>query len=202
MAPTPRGSYDAPGRLWWDRWWWDQTMAEPVETRSGRYLELSDDALIKQCDVGCYRARGPGGQKRNKTSSAVRVRHRPTGLQASAVGSRSQHVNKRHAVRRLRRVIALQLRSPIDLESYCPSPLLSEYLTKAGCLAVNVRNQAYYPIVAEVLDVLEAGGLRLSDAAPHLGLSTSQLVKFIEHDGKLWERVNQMRIQAGVKPLR
>ena len=120
-------------------------MAEPMETQSGRYLELSDDALIKQCDVGCYRARGPGGQKRNKTSSAVRVRHQPTGLQASAVGSRSQHVNKRHAVRRLRRVIALQLRSPVDLASYCPSPLLSEYLTKEGRLSVNLRNRAYYP---------------------------------------------------------
>lgn len=76
------------------------------------FLVLDDDRLLAQCDVDCYRASGPGGQKRNKTSSAVRLRHNPTGLIVVAVESRSQHENRAKALQRLRWAIALQCRRP------------------------------------------------------------------------------------------
>ena len=76
-------------------------MATPVD-----YLLLSDDELLRQCDVDTYRASGPGGQKRNKTSSAVRLRHEPTGMSVTATESRSQHENKGRAVKRLRERLA------------------------------------------------------------------------------------------------
>ena len=56
------------------------------------YLALDDARLLAQCQVHTYRASGPGGQKRNKTSSAVRLHHRPTGLIAKSTESRLQHV--------------------------------------------------------------------------------------------------------------
>src|SRR5258708_8823287 len=52
------------------------------------------------------RASGPGGQHVNRTESAVRVNHLPTGLQASAVGERSQHRNRQLALARLTEKIA------------------------------------------------------------------------------------------------
>jgi hypothetical protein len=44
------------------------------------FLKLSERDLLAQCKVDTFRASGPGGQHRNKTESAVRLRHLPTGL--------------------------------------------------------------------------------------------------------------------------
>src|ERR1700741_1645187 len=74
---------------------------------------LSDGALLTQCEVDTYRASGPGGQKRNKTSSAVRLRHPPSGLLVIAEESRSQHENKAKALQRLRKALYLELREPV-----------------------------------------------------------------------------------------
>ena len=43
----------------------------------GKYelLALSDEELMKECRFDAMRGTGPGGQKRNKTSSAARVTH-------------------------------------------------------------------------------------------------------------------------------
>ena len=78
------------------------------------YLALDDAALLDQCHLHIHRASGPGGQKRNKTSSAIRLRHTPTELMVVATESRSQHENKRRALRRLRMAIALNARRPFD----------------------------------------------------------------------------------------
>src|SRR5271154_7178842 len=88
-------------------------------------LSASDDALIAQCEVDRYRASGPGGQHRNKTESAVRLRHRLSGVTAISEDSRSQAENKMHAVRRLRSAIALEIREPVVIESFKASPRLA-----------------------------------------------------------------------------
>ena len=50
------------------------------------YLILSEEDLWNQCQMETFRASGPGGQHRNKTDTAVRVRHLPTGTTATATG--------------------------------------------------------------------------------------------------------------------
>lgn len=165
------------------------------------YLALDDAALLAQCDVDFYRSQGPGGQKRNKTSSAVRIRHGPSGLIVTASEDRSQHVNKRRAIRRLRDAIALHVRTDLDPATYEPSALLRAYADKAGHIAVNRKNEDYCRVVREVLDVFAACDLRAA-AAALLGITTSQFIAFGKSDHRLWGRMNQMRAEAGKKPLR
>ncbi|MCX6363972.1 MAG: peptide chain release factor-like protein [Actinobacteria bacterium] len=62
----------------------------------------SDAALLAECEVESFRAGGPGGQHHNKTDSAVRLRHAPTGLTVTCRAQRSQYLNKMDALRRLR----------------------------------------------------------------------------------------------------
>lgn len=56
---------------------------------------------LADCEVEVFRAGGNGGQKRNKTSSAVRVRHLPSGAVADCREGRSQAQNKVTAFRKM-----------------------------------------------------------------------------------------------------
>src|SRR6266702_5340397 len=87
------------------------------------WTSLTDDQLLRQCDVDTYRASGPGGQKRTKTSSAVRLRHPPSGLIVIAEESRSQHENRARALRRMRQALFLKLREELPPEQLVPDAL-------------------------------------------------------------------------------
>ncbi len=65
-------------------------------------LPETDEALLAECDVSTFKSTGPGGQGVNTTDSAVRLRHRPTGIVVTCRRERSQHLNKNACVKRLR----------------------------------------------------------------------------------------------------
>jgi len=65
----------------------------------------------KDLVITCFKSSGPGGQKKNKTESAVRVQHLPSGIIVTATESRSQLTNRQTALARLReRLLALRRR--------------------------------------------------------------------------------------------
>jgi ribosome-associated protein len=65
-------------------------------------LALDDEALLRACEVSTFVGGGPGGQHRNKTASAVRLVHLPTGVTVTATERRSQAQNRGTALERLR----------------------------------------------------------------------------------------------------
>ena len=68
--------------------------------------------LALDCDVVPYKSSGPGGQKKNKTESSVRVRHRPSGITRVATESRSQHRNREAALERVWEELRRRARKP------------------------------------------------------------------------------------------
>jgi hypothetical protein len=155
------------------------------------WTSLTDPQLLAQCDVDTYRASGPGGQKRNKTSSAVRLRHLPSGLSVIAEESRSQHENKARALKRLRQRLWLALREPVG-----------EDASVSVALTVGRRNEQYWPTAGVVLDTLEHFHGQVSTAAQWLGTTTGTLVDFLETDDVLWTEANRIRQRFGLGLLR
>src|SRR5438093_11127882 len=143
------------------------------------FYELGDEALAAQCRWEAFRARGPGGQRRDKTNTAVRVTHLPSGISAIGGESRSQRENKIHALHRLRLKLALEIRQRIDRMSFAPPSWFvdARHLPKgappsrAPTLKITPRHHDFFRAVGLVLDVIAEMRGDLAAAAAMLGVS-------------------------------
>jgi hypothetical protein len=169
---------------------------------------LPIDVLLKEVEFRTTRGPGPGGQHRNKSDTMVRLRHVPTGVQAQAGERRSLDLNRGEAIRRLRRELALAVRRPLaaagtgPLDLYEPSELWRSRVSKSRRLVVSVRHDDFPALLAEALDVLAQMGDDVAKAARTLGVTTSQLVKFLAQEPAALAALNRRRKERGVAPLR
>lgn len=160
---------------------------------------LPDESLLKECDERHVRRSGPGGQHRNKVESGVVLAHRPTGLRAEASERRRQGENKAVALSRLRRLLALEVRSVTVPEG--PSPLWASR-SRGGRIAVNEEHADYPVLLAEALDHLATADWDIGAAAGRLGVTASQLVKVLKDEPRALAKLNAERAARGLSPLR
>jgi hypothetical protein len=161
---------------------------------------LADDRLLAQCRIDHYRGSGPGGQKRNKTSNAVRLLHTPTGTIATATESRSLQENKLYALRRLRLKLACAVREPIDLLTFAP-PVWFRDVRHDRKLAISHRHPHHAAVGGLMLDLFSALSGNPAAVAINLGLSTSEVIKFLESESTFWSMANRIRSDLGAEPL-
>jgi protein subunit release factor B len=93
--------------------------AERQAARSA--LRKSDEALEAESELEFFIGGGPGGQHRNKTASAVRLRHTPTGITVLATERRSQAQNRAVALQRLRERLSARSVKPKERRKTAPS---------------------------------------------------------------------------------
>lgn len=160
----------------------------------------NDDQLLAECRVDHYRGSGPGGQKRNKTSNAVRLLHQPSGVMVTATESRSTELNALHAIRRLRVKLAADLREPVDLTTFEPPDWFLSIRTGTA-IAVSHRHDYYAAVGGLALDLLKATGGNPASVAANLGVSTTAVIKLLEAEHAWWTAANAIRAANSQKPL-
>jgi hypothetical protein len=155
-------------------------------------LSLPEEELIRQCKFEAYKSGGPGGQKRNKTSSAVKFTHVATGISAHSADFRLQSENRLRALHRLRFKLAAEIRTAVEVRGYQPPVWFSKARVQ-GKLTTNTKNPIYARLAAHALDVLAAVEGRASDAAALLGIPTSNLIHFLKAEHGVWSAAARMR---------
>lgn len=154
------------------------------------WLQLPDEILLRQCRRDPYQASGPGGQKRNRVYSAIRLIHAPSGLAVTAADHRSAQANLSSALHRLRRRMAFELRG-----HGLPPPTATDLRLSPG-------HPRHPLLLATLADALDAAGFGVADAAAALGLSTGRLVRVLARDPEAWQWVNAERHRRTLPLLR
>lgn len=92
-----------------------------TDTADAIPIPEDDEVLLAECRVETFRSGGPGGQHQNKTESAVRLVHLPSGIRVTVRKERSQYRNRQVALERLRERLAERNRKrPPRVETKVP----------------------------------------------------------------------------------
>ncbi len=158
---------------------------------------------IKRLDADCKltmtRRTGPGGQHRNKTSTAVVLLHQPTEVLAEASESRSQAKNREQAMMRLRMTLAVVVRCR-EVTGDAETELRQRHAGRQVWVAE--RNADRPAVFSLVLDDAWAAEGDLQAVAKAWRTTASQLLRLLRSYPPALDYLNRMRASFGQRPLR
>lgn len=108
----------------------------------------------KECEWDYFRGSGNGGQKKNKTSSAVRCSHKPSGAVGQAQDARSQHENKILAFRRMaksdkfQKWVRIEARKKMGIEAMIEDKVNKSM--KESNLKIEVKKEGKWQVVDRI----------------------------------------------------
>jgi protein subunit release factor B len=125
-----------------------------------RPRELAFSVTKKDLEFQTMRGSGPGGQHRNKRDTGVRVRHTASGAVGVATDSKSQHENRRNAVRRMTETKEFKLWVKLRLgemarDGQTIEQAVEEKMQKTEDFRLEVKDEKGRWTHAEDLDTLE-----------------------------------------------
>jgi hypothetical protein len=155
-----------------------------------RLLAMSDAELLRHCRMDVMRGSGPGGQKRNRTESAVRLTVQGSGVQVVCDKTRSQTKNRELALRELRLLLALECRFPTrDTE-------------RGWTEAPPLKHPEFAVWVARVLDVFAGHDWQVGETARALKISTNHFSRVVLRDDRVLRSVNRERERLDLRALK
>ena len=181
----------------------------PPRKTLARWLALEPEQLLRRCAQSPFQGPGPGGQKRNRVYSGVRLVPCQSGFSAEASERREARRNLEDALHRLRLAMALSrdlpeplgrgyrgLWSPAPVRRRgifpapvsVPMPALPRRFPRAWCCG---RSTPWMP----------AAGAS-PRPPPTLSCSASALTRFLAADKAVWTRTQAIRERHGLKPLK
>ena len=162
---------------------------------------LSEETLLNDVTLDFGRSSGPGGQHRNRKATACTATHIPSDLSGEATERRRQSENRKMAISRLRRTLAILLRRELDTETYAISELW-ESRRQGDRLPISPKHVEYPAILAETLDVLLACNFDMNQTSSILQISNTQILKIVSGDKAAITWFNDQRKEHDLKPLK
>lgn len=169
-----------------------------------RWLALAPEALLSACGQARFQGSGPGGQKRNRVYSGVRLTHPESGLTSESVDSRASLRNLHAALARLRLHIALAAdlvaladTDPARNPSGPGAPDLPAFRVDA-----NPSHADFPGFALRALHHLAWQRGQLAAAAAALDCTASALTRFYKSDKAVWARARAIREANGLHALK
>ena len=158
-------------------------------------LPLDDSQLLKLCKMSTLRRPGPGGQKKNVTDSAVRLRLTAENIEATAGESRSQHTNRANALNRMRLEIALRLRATVE-DDFISNLESLDYMTS------NAKNKDYPEIIALIFDYLAENNWDPRLLGKEMNIGQKAVLKIIEKDRRAIRALTEAKQTSSLRHSR